>query len=186
MDLLWTPTHVPAKQQMGSVSPSPTYSLVRRKTLPGEGTAGGAYPLLPSYHTLTPTLSLPVLGEKFRFQSETRPCMPAHAEHTALPALGLSTEWAEREHRLGRGGLLLPLPAKTQDAHVEKSRRVHILALEAGDVGGDGLGPSPGGMRKQLRRPWVGGQEGSVHLETDVGFAQVKRQLPDSSRPLTV
>lgn len=31
--------------------PIPTYSLVRRKRLPGKCTVGGAYPLLPSYHT---------------------------------------------------------------------------------------------------------------------------------------
>lgn len=106
--------------------------------------------------------------------------MPAHAEHTALP----ETELSKSTHRLGHGGLLLSLPARTQDAHVEKSRHVHTLALEAGDVGGDGLGPSPGGMRKHFRRPWVGGQEGPVCLATDVGFAQIKKEksqtAPDS------
>lgn len=58
--------------------------------------------------------------------------------------MGLRRKGARQEHRLRHGGLLLPLPARTQDAHVEKGRHVHPLALEAGDGGGDGLGPSPG------------------------------------------
>lgn len=139
----------------------------------------------PTTHSPPPS-PLPCWGRNSGSKVRHAPaCL--HTQNTQLsPETGLSTEGAEQEHRLGHGGLLLPLPARTQDAHVEKSRHVHTLALEAGDVGGDGLGPSPGGMRKQFRRPWVGGQEGPVRLATDVRFVQIKKQIPDSSRSLTV
>lgn len=105
--------------------------------------------------------------------------------HTHNTQLSLRDGTEQQGHKLGHGGLLLSLPAKTQDAHVEKCRHVHTLALEAGDEGRDGLGPSPGGIRKQFRRPWVE-EEGPVHLVTDVDFAQIKKQIRNSSRFLTV
>lgn len=60
---------------------------------------------------------------------------------------------------------------------------MHTLALEAGDVGGEGPGPSPGGTRKQSEDPGWEDKRGPVHLATDVDFIQIKKQIPDSSRP---
>lgn len=160
----------------GACPPSPTHSLVRRKTLPGEGTAGGAYHSSPPAKPSRPPSPFLCWGRNSGSKVRHAPaCL--HTQNTQL-SLGLSTEGAEQEHRLGHGGLLLPLPARTQDAHVARSRHVHTLALEAEDVGGDGLDPSPGGTRKQFRRPWVGGQEGPVPLATDVGFVQIKKKDP--------
>lgn len=165
MDLLWTLAHAPAKQQMGRASSYP-------HLLPGEEKDfarrrhSGCSLSTPSLLPHTPAFSLPVMEEKFRFQSETRPSVPAHAERTHRKGAG-------QEHRVGHGGLL-PLPARTQEAHVEKHRHAHTLALEAG------------GMKKQLRRPGVAGEKGPGYLVTDVRFAWIKKPIPNSSRFLTV
>ena len=47
-----------------------------------------------------------------------------------------------------------------------------------------GLGSQPWGDGKQFRRPWERG--GSVRLVADVGFTQIKKQIPISSKFLSV
>lgn len=117
MDLLWTPAHAPAKQQTGGVSCPHLLPGQEEKTLPGEGTVGGAYQLLPSYHVPLPS---PFQYRKRNSGSKvTHPSMPAHAPHThsrLSPGDGTEQEvkWARAEVRYG--GLLLPPTARTQDA----------------------------------------------------------------------
>lgn len=75
----------------------------------------------PSFLSHNPALSLPVPEEKFRFQSETHPSMPAHATHTHshgfLWELGLSRKEDGQEQKSGYVGLLLPPTTRTRDAH---------------------------------------------------------------------
>lgn len=83
----------------GECPPIPTYSLGRRKRLPGKcsGWSLSTPFLLPH----TSVLPLPTLEGKFRFQSETRPNTPAHAAHTRSSPwkMGLSRKGAGQEHR---------------------------------------------------------------------------------------
>lgn len=62
---------------------------------------------------------------------------------------------------------------------------MHTLALEAGDEEGMGW-VQPRGYEEAVQETQVGGEKGPVHLVTDVGFAQIKKQIPNSSRFLTV
>lgn len=82
MDLLWTPAHVPAKQQIGKVSSYPHLLRQEENTLPGEGIVGGAYLLLPSYHI---TLPSPFQYRKRNSSSKVRhapACLHTHLTHT--------------------------------------------------------------------------------------------------------
>lgn len=55
MDLLWTLPMLLPSSGWGGRPATPTYSLMKRKTLSGKGTVGGAYPLLSSCHIPLPS-----------------------------------------------------------------------------------------------------------------------------------
>lgn len=162
--LLWASAPAPAQQQRGRVCPPlPTHSLLRRKGLPGEGTLGGTYLLLPFQHT--PALSLPDSGREIQVPSETRPNMTAQAVHTHVCVrartyththththtqsspwkMALSRKRAGQEHRCGQEGDFSACPKPGLTTHWWKHARTHTSVPHTED-GGMGLGPSPGEM----------------------------------------
>ena len=145
--LLWAPAPAPAQQQRGRVCPPlPTHSLLRRKRLPGEGTLGGTYLLLPFQHT--PALSLPDSGREIQVPSETRPNMTAQAARTHVcacarthththPHTELSLEdgtqqeegWTRAQVR-ARGGFLSLPQARAHHSQVETRTHTHICSTD--------------------------------------------------------
>lgn len=155
--------------------------------MPGEGTLGGTYLLLPFPHT--PALSLPESGREIQVPSETHPNMPAQAAHERAHAhthmhthahtrspwkMALSRKRAGQEHRCGQGGDFSTCPKPGLSTHGWKRTHAHICSTDRGWR--SGLGSRPWRDGKQFRRPWEGGGVGSVHLVTDVAFAQIKKK----------
>ena len=164
------------------------------KTLPGEGTLGGTYLLLPFPHT--PALSLPDSGREIQVPSETRPNMPAQAAHkrahthTHTRARALLGRWGsagrglDKSTGVGKRGDFSACPKPGLSAHGWKRTHVHICSTGGGWR--YGLGPRLWRDGKQFRRPWEGGGVGSVHLVTDVAFAQIKKKRKKSPNQLQI
>lgn len=167
--------------------PIPTYSLVRRKRLPGKCTVGGAYPLLPSYHT--PLSSLFQCwkrnsGSKVRY-APTR--LHMQNIHTQLPwKMGLSRKEAGQEHRLGHGGLLRSPRARAQDTHVRNTQTPAHLCTRGWALR-DGLGSQLWGDGEAIQETLQWGRWGNLYTwVTDVGYAQIKKQISNSPKFLSV